>query len=453
MPEPADGVTYRQLVRFFLPMGATPFLIASTRSLMNAALARLPLPELNLAAFRVVESLTNTVTPLDTSVREAVVSLVDDPRSFRMVMKFVWSLCGLFLVILLLLGFTSAGSWVLRNGMGLSEPRHIALAYMAMRITCFLPIVVTFRSGAHGLAIGLDKTRILPVGTVIRFIAVFLFLWWAVRTQGVLGVIAASLAWTVGIGIEGLLVVGYLVRCFGSLNRSAEWMPHRNERNLTIVDITKFSAPLVVMALLTQSLQPVLQSGLARSTSPTRSLAAYGVAWGVVLITISPIRFLRQCSLMYTKEMDDPNWKTVKRFCLAVGLMAAGLILTMAATPIGYWFLRRIIGVPEPVAQMALPTLGVFALFPLMRAWREAYWGILIRQRSTSIIGGAKVANLAVVGGIILLVFGSLHAGLSIPPSAVGALVYTFGEGLESVIIWRHAVNRVRGSLEITAQG
>ncbi len=452
MSKPSKHITYRHLLYFFLPLGATPFLIASTHSMMNAALARLPLPELSLAIFTVVKSLTNAIKAPDLMARQTAVSLIDDRVSFHTVMKFVWGLCGVLLSVLFLLSFTPAGGWVLRNIIGLSDPEHIVLAYTAMRITCFLPIVESLRNGIQGLAIGLERTKIMPVGTATRFIVVLLFLGWAVSAQTVSGLVAASLTWTAGIGIEGILIVGYLVKRFGSLSGAAERMPHRNEARLTMFDVMKFFAPLGLMMSLMAWIQPMIQSGLARSISPTRSLAAYGVAWGVVLVITGPISLLHQCSLVYTQGTDDPNWPRVKRFSLIVGAVVAALTFAVAVTPVGYWLLHRVIAAPAPIAQAALPTLAAFSLFPLIRAWRETYWGVLMHQRSTSMIGGAKVANLLAVGGVLLLAFGPIQAGLLVPPAVVAALAYTLGEGIESIVIWRYAVDRTTQPRKLAAK-
>jgi hypothetical protein len=433
-----DRVSYRQLLSFFLPLGATPFIISSSHSILNAALARLPLPTLSLAVFGVVKSLTSTISAPGFSTRDAVVSLTDDGGSFRKVMKFVWSLGGLLLITLLTLAFTPAGSWVLRNVMGISNPQHIRLAYAALQITCFLPLVITLRNGAQGLAIGLETTKIMPVGTLLRFTAVCLFLWWAVHTQAVSGIVVGGLSWTMGIGLEGLLIAAYFVKRFGSLSQAAEHLPHRNTHELAVGEITRFSAPLGIMAVLASSLQLMLQSGLAHSVSPTHSLAAYSVAWGLIKILVGPVGFLRQCSLVYVEGLDDPNWQTVKRFSLAMGLTVAGLILTLALTPLGHWLLSTVIAVSEPIARSAVATLVAFAPLPVVRAWRQAYWGLLMGQRRTPMITGAKVANLLAVAGTLVLVFGFFQAVFAIPPSAVGALAYTLGEGVESVIIWHY---------------
>lgn len=73
-------------------------------------------------------------------------------------------------------------------------------------------------------------------------------------------------------------------------------------------------------------------------------------------------------------------------------------------------------------------------------------------QRNTSMISEAKAANLAAVGGVLLLVFGFSHVGLVIPPSAVGALAYTLGEGVESMIIWRYAESRLGRCQKVAAR-
>src|SRR5690606_13755906 len=101
-PSPQQ-VTYWQIARFFIPLGLTPLMIAVSHTLTSATLARLPAPELNLAAYAVLQALTNAVkSPIHAS-RQLVVALVDGKESFRKVMAFLWSLgAGLTAVLLAL---------------------------------------------------------------------------------------------------------------------------------------------------------------------------------------------------------------------------------------------------------------------------------------------------------------------------------------------------------------
>lgn len=440
MSTTSHRVTYRRLLRFFLPLGAMPFLIASTHTIMDSALARLPAAEVNLAVFAIVKMLTNAIKSSGVMTRRTATSLIDSRKSLRQVLVFSWSLCLVMLALTMPLAFTPAGGWVLRNVIGLNDPDQIELAYTSMKIAAFLPIVEVFRNIIQGIVVGLERTNILAAGTTIRLVLVSLFLVWVVNTNALSGIVATSAAWTAGIGVEGLVVFAYVWHRFGSIGNAAEQMPARNHTSLTMLEILKFFTPLAITISLTSWSQPIIQSGLARSVSPTQSLAAYGVAWGLVFMITGPVRVGYQCSLVYTDDVDDPNWPTVQRFILLVGVFASGILLLWGLTPVGTFLLETLMAVPASVEEMVRPTLVAFSLLPLIQAWREVYWGILLNHRDTNIIGVAKVANLLIVVATLIALFGLFQAGAVVVPPVAAALAYTLGNALETIMVWRYTI-------------
>lgn len=419
-----------------------PLLIASTHTITDGALARLPAAEMMLAVYAVVKALTNAVKAPELVALQLMLALVEDRGSLRRVGLFLTLLCALLTAVLALLGFTPLGEVVLRDIVGLRDPVQLAAAQAALPILLLLPLAETLRNGLQGIAIGLKRTAIMPLSTLLRILALLLFFGWAVSTQRLSGVTAATLSWLLGIGLEALMIFLYLRHRYGSLGRAADQMPERGKGRLGMVQIARFFAPLAVMVALSAWLQPLVQGGLARGSAPTASLAAFGVAWGLTYLIIGPVTMLHQCTLLYTDGREDPNWRRVMRFCLGVGAVAGGAVLLVALTAPGHDLLRRAIGVPEPVVRLVLPTMVAFASWPVVRAWREAYWGLLMRERRTSIIGVAKVANLVAVALALLLALGPLRLSVVVPPPAVGALAYAFGELVESLVIWRYATGR-----------
>lgn len=429
-------VSYGQLLRFFVPLGITPSLIGSTHSLVNAAMGRLPLPEVSLAIFTVVQGFTNAVKAPDLAAQQSTIALVDGERSYRRVMGFLWALCALLVGALLLLAYTPAGGWVFRRLLGLSDPVHIEYAYSSLRVVCFLPIVETARNAYNGIAIARKHTVVLPLSTAVRILFLLAFLAWAVSTQAVTGAIAASLTWLGGIGIEALVVIGFLFAKYGSLSGAARRVGKGSGATLRLVEVIRFFAPLGLVMTLSAALQPVIQGGLARAEAPTQTLAAYGVAWGLVVILSGPLRSLHQAALVFTSDFADPNWPKVRRFCLAVGVATSSALLGLTATPLGAWLLGTLMAVPESIVDLTASTLSAFALYPLVQAVREGYWGVMMRRRSTGMIAAAKIGNLLAVLAAVLLGLGPLKPDL--PPPVLGAVAFTVGEGIETAIIIGH---------------
>ncbi|MGM0420965.1 MAG: hypothetical protein ACQEQG_08185 [Bacillota bacterium] len=436
-PANINGITYKKLLAFFLPLAVTPFFITSIHSLMNAAVARLPYPELSLAVFTVVKGVSNAVKAPDRMFMQMTTSLVDDRKSFYTASKFIWVTCAFFFGALFLLGYTPAGIWFLRNLIGLTDPEAIRFAILGLRITCFLPVVETLRNVHRGLVIRHERTKIVTVGTAVRLLSITAFLFWAVRSQVFPGVVVASLAWTAGIGIEGLVVLFAVFYYFSSPARAAEMVPDKSGEILTFAKILSFFIPLAAMRFLRSFLQPLIQSSIARSQAdPTQALAAFGVAFGIMMLMVGPLRNLHQCSLVYVGRGEGHNWKKVKRFSIMAGVILTLISFIISLSPLGYWILRNLIGVSEEVAGLGRLVMLSFSFLPLIRAIRETYWGLLMRRQTTRLIGYGKALNLTTVFIVLVIMILGMDLTDSVSPAILGALAFSIGQAVETFVVW-----------------
>lgn len=435
------GVSYRRLLAFYVPLAATPFFISSTHNIINAALARLPSPELTLAVFNVVKSFTNAIKAPVLISGQISTAMADSRQSYWLTTRFAWSTAGFFFALLLLLGYTPLGGLVLVHAMGLRDPAAVDLGYRAMRITAFLPLVEVLRDSNRGILIARQRTTFVSVATVARLLAIVALIVWATSTRAMRGIDLAALTWTGGIGVEGLLVFGSLFLLFGSPVRAAQDVPQRNVRRPTTGMVFAFFLPLAFMITLRAALQPLIQAGIARgAASATHALAVYGVTWGVVLNVIGPLQMLHNCTMVFAPSRDHLSWPRVLRFCTAVGGFMTGVLLLLGLTPAGHLLFARVLGVSPAIAAEASRAVLGFSLLPLFWGCREAYWGVMMRTHRTRGIGVGKAVNIASAFALMLLLFGPVRELVVIAPSVIGALSLTFGELVETLFVIRSAV-------------
>ncbi|MFW6382234.1 MAG: hypothetical protein ACOCZZ_01960 [Bacillota bacterium] len=438
-------INYKRLLKFFIPLAVTPFFITSIHTLMNAAIARLPYPELSIAVFTIVKGISNAIKAPTRMFMQISVSMVDDRRSYLTASKLVWLLSGLFFILLAILGYTPLGGWFLRNIMGLNDLDTIKFTLLGLRITAFLPIVETLRNFHRGLVISHERTRIVTAGTAVRLFVISIFLFLAVKFQLFSGVITASLAWTAGIGIEALVVVFGVIYYYKSPLRAAELLPTKNKTVLRVSHILSFFIPLAAMRYLRSFIQPLIQSGIARSQAdPTLALAAFGVAYGLMMIIVETMRNLHQCSLIYVSpelntETEKENWLTVKRFCLATGIILTIISFIIALSPIGYFILRYAIGVSAEVADLGRYVLIALSFLPFIRAVREVYWGRLMNRKTTRLIGYGKAVNLGAVFISLFIFIVPLNFAVFISPAIIAAISFSIGQAAETLLIFKYA--------------
>ena len=439
-------LSYHILIKFFVPLAIFPILVALSHTIINSALARMPLPELNIAIFTVVKSVTNIVNGPTIMTRQLFTSIIEDKRSYYLSRNFAFALMLLLFSILMLLSITPLGDFVFKNIIGLQTQREVSLATSAMMVTAFLPIVVVMRNAYQGIATGLKKTLLIVPGVVLRVVGISIFLWWVVRTNSIEGVIAGCLAYVLGIALEGIFILGGLKFNLGSILKAVKKMPPSDfdKESLDYYKIFKFFLPLAFTMMITMLIQPVIQSGLARSSSPVRSLAAYGVSWTLVTLIAGPLRMLHQISLVY--HNSDENMRKIKIFNLIMGALTSLIVVIFAITPIGYYVLHNLIAVSHDITILAQKVILAFAVFPIARVFRETYWGMMMKKRSTPVIAKAKGLNLFAVIISLFILLGLVNIYFNIEPAVLGAVGFTVGEFLESFIIQKNSKKLVEAA-------
>ncbi len=425
-------IQYKELIKFFLPLAVMPMIIGVSHNAINASLARLPFPEITLAVFAVTKSVTNIIKSPIHMARQTVTSLIDDHKSFKLVRRFLLSLAFLYFLILASLGYTPLGEIVFKNIIGLKSAQEISFAYQALSIMCFIPLVESVRNILQGFAISLRKTSLITPGVVIRIIGISLLLIWVTVNKSVSGVIAGSGVWLLGITIEMVFIALALRHYYGNFHDVIANLQNSVSREVNFKRIVKFFIPIAVMAFLARFVQPVVQSGIIRSTISTNDLAAYGVSWTLVMIFVGPLDMLHQSSLVFAGDLNKLNWKKILRFSLGAGLSVSIIITLIALTPLGDFILLNLISVSPVIAEIVKKVVITFLFFPIIRAFRETFWGILMQRQTTEIIALAKIVGLI----FVVLVFAFLVFTTSLNSAIIAAAALSAGEAADAVTVY-----------------
>ena len=119
------------------------------------------------------------------------------------------------------------------------------------------------------------------------------------------------------------------------------------------------------------------------------------------------------------------------------------VMLIICFTPLGFMIMHYIIGVSEPVAELGRLVLIVFSVLPIIRAAREAYWGILMEQQNTRLIGYGKGLNLGAVFLSLIILIGPLSS-LGISPAVTGAIAFSAGQAVETLLIYYYTSRNLK---------
>jgi progressive ankylosis protein len=158
--------------------------------------------------------------------------------------------------------------------------------------------------------------------------------------------------------------------------------------------LTRFLLPLAVTAIVLELGQQFLSAGMARVPQATQTLAAYGLAWGLVLFLASPLGQVKELGLVLVNSPQ--SWRKVRRFVLLLGAALVCVAATLTFGPIGHAVIERLHGVDSELGTVVRFALLLLIPFPLIKGMTLFHAGLLLRMRRTALVSYAMLANLAV---------------------------------------------------------
>ncbi len=423
-------------IRFYLPLTLTSLLTVVTHSFFNAGLARLPSPEMYLAAFAVAKSLMHLFESPIMMVRHTVAALVEHGQSYRKVRAFTIALVVTVALFFAAIVASGLGRWILAEVMGL-RGETLDAAERILAVFVVFPLAATLRNFVQGILIKLQATPLLTAATVIRIVYVALFVSFMDRMTMLPAPFLAGFMFLSAISVEAVAL--FAMSKFAARNPAQRFDRRFRERDITAkaVHLTfplifYFFGPLIITSLIKTLAQPFINTGLARTGQPELALAAYAVAWGLGMIVLSPTMMFHQVPLAFVDDKRPERAKAVRNFAAGLGALLSLILVGLSFSTLGHWILIHWIGAGEAISGLAVDVLRAMAVLPPIMIAREFYWGLLMKRRTTSYLGKGKVVNL------VALVCGLLAAVMIGPqnPALVGIAGMVSAEGAEAVYLY-----------------
>ncbi|MCA9461324.1 MAG: hypothetical protein KC590_04255 [Nitrospira sp.] len=192
-----SGLSFGELVSFYVPLAATPLMTLATLPLISAALSRMPLALESLAVWPVLGGLTFVFRSVGFAFQEVVIALSPRREMVLPLQSFAGGLACCTTGLLLCMAVTPLASFWFDVVAGL-EPHLSQMAVSGLWIALWLPLFSPWQSFFNGLLVQRGLTKYVTQ-------AVFFY---AVGCSAVLGVGLSQGAWA------GLFV-GLLAVVFG----------------------------------------------------------------------------------------------------------------------------------------------------------------------------------------------------------------------------------------------
>ncbi len=196
------------------------------------------------------------------------------------------------------------------------------------------------------------------------------------------------------------------------------------------LELVQFFLPLALTSGIIGLSHSVVNAGIARTSEPEISLAAYALAKSLMMLFQCPMMMIRQttASLVHDKK----SFVTFYRFSIGLAFSISLFLAIMAFTPIGYWMFTKVLGATHNIAVNAQLAMGVLCIIPFTSVVRNVYQGIAVLTRQTKVVPIGTAMRLVIMG---VLAFG-LALFTNVPGALVGAIAFIGAFVIEALVIY-----------------
>jgi hypothetical protein len=386
------------------PLAASWLLMATELPLVSAVVARLPLPEISLAAWGGV------IFPLSLLVESPIIMLLaastalsKDWANYRKLRRFMMWAGGVLTALHVLVAFTPLYDFIVGGVIG-APPEIRGPARIGLQLMTPWTWSIAFRRFHQGVLIRYGHSEAVGVGTAIRLTADALVLTIGLLHRGLPGVVVAGLAVAAGVICEAVYAG---LRARPVVREEVRAAPATDEV-LTVRSFLAFYVPLAMTSLLTLLIQPMGSAALSRMPLALESLAVWPVVSGVVFMG-------RSMGMAYNEVvvalLDRPRaYASLRRFTILLALGTTAALSLVALTPLSHVWFGVVSGLSPRLADLASRALLYALPMPALVVLQSWYQGTLVHHRRTR--GVTEAVGLALVASTVVLAAGVMTESL-----------------------------------------
>ena len=380
------------------PLAASWLLMAMELPALSAVVARLPNPQINLAAWGgVVFPVSLIIEAPIIMLLAASTALSKDIASYRWLRRFALWTGAVLTLVHILIAFTPLFDLVVVKLIG--APQEILeAARLGLKLMTPWTFSIAFRRFNQGALIRFGHSRAVSIGTAIRLLADGSILVAGLLIGTVPGIAVAGAAVSLGVICEAVYS-GVRVRPV-----VRDELPNAPivEPPLQMRPFLAFYIPLGMTSLLTLLVLPLGSAALSRMPLALASLAVWPVISGFIFI-------LRSMGMAYNEVvvslLDKPGAvASLQRYAAFLAAATTTLLILLAATPLSSWWFETVSGLPPDLAELARRSLWFALPLPAFNVYQSWYQGILLHTRKTR--GITEAVAISLVVSLVVLTVG-----------------------------------------------
>ncbi len=377
----------KHLLMFWGNLALMWLIMALEMPIVNAQVARLPDPTLNLAAFGVAFSLALIIEGPIIQFLSLGAARSRCKKNYQKLMKFAhvlnFGLMGVHGLIAI-----PAIYFPLVEGV-MNIPSDIAEAsWRPFLFLLFWTPAIGYRRLWQGVLIAYNKSSYLPFTMGMRLLATVIALFGLGSTGYFTGAEVAALALPISV-IVGMITAGIVVKKTVVVPVNDTIPP------VTWKELFLFYTPLSISSFITMANRPVVAWGIALFPKTLESLAVWPVVLSFAFIFQSLTSALQELVIVLVKS--GKSKQIVQRFSLQISILVTVACVVIAATPIAEWYMAEVQDLPAellPLTTLPLILMGITPFLAGVISWLRGYNILLGETRIVAIEGGIFLAAL-----------------------------------------------------------
>jgi hypothetical protein len=428
---------YRKIFTTWWPLAASWILMSLELPALSAVIARLPNPDINLAAYGgVVFPLALIFESPIIMLLAASTALSKDCASYRRLRTYAMRAGLILTTIHMLVAFTPLYYVVVAGIIG--APKEIVEpARLGLMIMTPWSWSIAYRRFNQGVLIRSGHSKAVGLGTIVRLSSNLVVLTIGYLLGNVPGIVVGTSAVACGV-ISEAIYAGFAVRPV--LHHSLRFEPVV-EPPLNWQVFSVFYFPLVMTSLLSLLANPIGSAALSRMPLALGSLAVWPVITGLIFI-------LRSLGIAYNEVvvalLDECGaYPYLKRFADLLAATTTILLLVVTATPVSHLWFQGISALRPDLAELAQSGLWFALPLPALSVLQSWYQGTILFSKRTN----------GITESVIIYLFTSLvvlGAGVAVGTMTglnIGILALTLSVATQTGWLWLRS-RQVRQTLD-----
>jgi len=390
-------MTPRQIFDTWWPLAASWLMMGLELPAVSATMARLPGPEISLAAYGgVVFPVALLVEAPIIMLLSASTALCRDRHAYERLRRFMRVAAASLTLIHVAVAATPLFDFLVEHVLG--TPAEIrSTARLGLLVMTPWTASIAYRRFHQGVLIRFGRSRLVGTGTAVRLVANFSVLALGWRHGEIPGILVGTAAVITGVLAEAVFV-GWAVRPV-LRNEIPDRLP--DTPPLTVRSFVAFYTPLALTSLLSLLSLPMGAAAMGRLPLTIESLAVWPVINGLTF-TLRSLGFAYNETVLALIDREGA-YAALRRFAFFLAGGASLLLLGVTASPLSRVWFADVSGLPPHLVTLARGALWIAVPLPALSALQHWLTGLVTNARSTRAVSESMATGLGVTAVSLLI--------------------------------------------------